>query len=168
MSDNTPTIKINMDKACSRCGKPGAVGNGICLACAADLLEHPEKRDETIVVDCKIDNVTTNWPKHEVRITFGATVEDTEYEAKRLGEIGRLEQPVTVMIHRRDESLMNAIRIDGRLDSVRTDHVSEKTTIAITAMYKEELEPKLVALGVISSLDVKATARFSSLQRRLL
>ena len=27
------TIEINMDKKCSRCGKPGACQNGLCLDC---------------------------------------------------------------------------------------------------------------------------------------
>ena len=28
-----PTINVNMDKACSACGEPGACQNGMCLKC---------------------------------------------------------------------------------------------------------------------------------------
>lgn len=31
----TPTISIDMDQACSKCGKSGACANGVCLACNA-------------------------------------------------------------------------------------------------------------------------------------
>lgn len=30
-----PTIKIDMDKKCSRCGEEGAAPNGLCLKCVA-------------------------------------------------------------------------------------------------------------------------------------
>ena len=29
----TATIEINMDWKCKRCGKPGAMKNGICMKC---------------------------------------------------------------------------------------------------------------------------------------
>lgn len=33
--EEVPTIEINMDKECSRCGKLGAAQNGLCLDCIA-------------------------------------------------------------------------------------------------------------------------------------
>jgi hypothetical protein len=36
----THTININLDKKCSKCGKPGPVGEnkaGLCLACIAKI-----------------------------------------------------------------------------------------------------------------------------------
>ena len=29
----SPTITLDMDKRCNRCGRPGAAGNGLCLKC---------------------------------------------------------------------------------------------------------------------------------------
>lgn len=34
----TPTININMDKRCTRCGDAGATEGGLCLRCAAARL----------------------------------------------------------------------------------------------------------------------------------
>ncbi|MFH1953144.1 MAG: hypothetical protein ABIL06_16190 [Pseudomonadota bacterium] len=35
----TPTIEINMDKACLDCGKMGACQNGLCLSCITKRIE---------------------------------------------------------------------------------------------------------------------------------
>ncbi len=36
---STPTIIVDMDRPCRRCGKPGAANGGVCLRCAANLLK---------------------------------------------------------------------------------------------------------------------------------
>lgn len=36
-----PTITVDMDKACSECGKEGACGNGLCMECAAKRIGGP-------------------------------------------------------------------------------------------------------------------------------
>ena len=35
----TRTITIDMDKRCAECGKPGAVGSGICLRCTVNAMD---------------------------------------------------------------------------------------------------------------------------------
>ena len=36
--DGKLTLTIDMDKRCAECGKPGATGSGICLACATKAI----------------------------------------------------------------------------------------------------------------------------------
>jgi len=38
----TTTININMDKKCIRCGKKGAMGNGICMKCLTKAITRGE------------------------------------------------------------------------------------------------------------------------------
>ena len=37
-----PTIEINLDKKCKRCGEKGATKNGLCLECVTKALEQGE------------------------------------------------------------------------------------------------------------------------------
>ena len=39
----TPTINIDMDKACSKCGHMGACGNGLCMECSGKLMTEKAK-----------------------------------------------------------------------------------------------------------------------------
>jgi len=41
-------IKIDMDKACKKCGQPGAMENGHCMKCITDLMENPPFGDKGI------------------------------------------------------------------------------------------------------------------------
>lgn len=49
----TFTINIDMDKKCSRCHKPGACDNGLCMKCIAKAMKKGEfnhliKKDKPI------------------------------------------------------------------------------------------------------------------------
>ena len=37
-----PTIEINLDKKCKRCGEKGATKNGLCLKCVTLALQRGE------------------------------------------------------------------------------------------------------------------------------
>jgi hypothetical protein len=39
-----PTITIDTDKKCAECGKGGAAGNGLCLACTTKALSNKPMR----------------------------------------------------------------------------------------------------------------------------
>lgn len=40
--EKTATIRIDFDKKCSRCGKPGATQNGLCLSCITRAIKNGE------------------------------------------------------------------------------------------------------------------------------
>lgn len=40
--DNIPTITVNLDAKCRRCGKGGATQSGVCLACIAKAVKSGE------------------------------------------------------------------------------------------------------------------------------
>ena len=88
MNNEIPTIEVDMDVKCRKCGERGVTGNGLCLACSAkEMLNHSSG---DIVLDCKIANVTTVWPKNQLKINLAATLEAAEYEATELGELAQL------------------------------------------------------------------------------
>jgi len=38
MSDEIPTIHIDLEKKCKKCGKGGATKSGYCMACVAKMI----------------------------------------------------------------------------------------------------------------------------------
>ena len=47
----TYKITVDLDKKCVRCGKGGAMQNGICMGCMAKAIEHGEL--DHILKKCK-------------------------------------------------------------------------------------------------------------------
>ena len=123
--------------------------------------------ENQIVIDCKVANVTTNWPKNELKINLAATVQAAEYEVERLGEIARMDHPVRVKIHRRDQSIDTALSLVANVESVRTDHKSEQDVIVISTHTTLETAGQAESLGTLAYRDVEATARFERQQMSL-
>ena len=177
-----PNIEIDMDKECAECHEKGATHNGLCLSCNMKLIvgheaevslflkaRNANKPKDSIVIDCKIGKgISTNWAKGELRIPVEAAYEDTEYEARKLGQLARFEQPVKVLIHRKDELLEDALSIVGIVDACRLDWKIEKLVVVILSVNDTDLIGKLVALGVLANLGVPACVRFYPMQERLL
>ena len=40
-------INLDMDKKCSKCGKPGAMENGLCITCAVNIHIRKMKEKKT-------------------------------------------------------------------------------------------------------------------------
>ena len=55
MNDHAvPTISIDMDKPCTKCGVMGAMQNGICLECATDAIGKGAKKDVMRFIKIKV------------------------------------------------------------------------------------------------------------------
>jgi hypothetical protein len=53
---STAKIDINMDQECTRCGRPGALENGMCMSCTAATFGTRKGRG-TIKLDSRMDEI---------------------------------------------------------------------------------------------------------------
>ena len=122
---------------------------------------------EDIVLDCKIANVTTVWPKNQLKINLAATLEAAEYEAAELGELARMDSPITVKIHERVKPEDTALSLVCSVESVKTDHKTETVTVSLATHATLESAGQAEFLGILAYRDVDATARFTRRQMKM-
>jgi DnaJ-class molecular chaperone len=159
----TPTIEINMDEKCSKCGKKGATSSGMCLDCSLKGL-FPNR----ISFDGQIVTTSTNWPKHETKVGIQATyAECEEIEAEALGEMIRNETAVKVSICD-SKSTGEIIDFTGNVEAVRTDWKNMATTVTFSVLSQDPFEKKSGVLGKWGERHIVITCTVEPAQARLL
>jgi len=122
---------------------------------------------EEIVLDCMIKSDSADWRGGDIKINLEATVEDSEYERDRLGELARDNIPCIVRIHQKDLEINTALELACKVKAVRTDHKTLLVVVAIIADVSQENIQKALSLGVLSAMNTPITARFESQQMHM-
>ena len=111
-----PTIEINMDKPCKKCGQMGAMENDFCMSCAADKIFDIEKLiTETLV--CASKQIDQLMALHSAQI----------HRAYLTAEDAKLSIGITVDLAASDE-MPNTIVVRSRINFVESRVRDEKTT----------------------------------------
>lgn len=59
-----PTITVDMDKKCSKCGEEGALVSGICMSCASESVKQRlQRRNQMITLSGFIEKINTGVDK---------------------------------------------------------------------------------------------------------
>ena len=182
----TPTITIDMDKECSKCHEMGAVPNGLCLSCTAELLAgHSEveiknalrqvraNKDGSMLGRVSFDGIvsatSTNWPKHETRIGVAAMYSECgEIEADSLGAMIRDKTAVDVAITDKHQT-GEMIEFRASIEGVRTDWANAETTVTFkVSTPSREFESRSSVLGVWGERSLVVTIVIVPVQGRLI
>ena len=165
----TPTIEINMDMVCWKCGKKGIAGSGLCLSCATKMLTERNAMLDHVSFAGIVTATSTNWPKHETRISVGATYgECGEIEAASLGEIMRDETMVNVSITDTQDT-GEMIEFTASIEGVRTDWAKNETIVTFKVFTpSREFESKSSVLGAWGERALAVEINIAPSQGKLL